>query len=232
MKELFITWLLSMMLAAAPVDRPRHVPEARESKEQAEQRYREIAEAVFDASFDPNVQPVFPGDKGRASTAMIVTAMFYMESGFRRDVDLGTSRHRLRRAGLNDFGRSWCMGQINLGAKKEKDAQGRVIETSATLSKEGWTGPELQSDRRKCAISTINLIRASTYACKDLPREERLAAYAAGNCDSDAGKMASRARMAFFNRWVHRNRPNATDTQVILALEPKEEIAPAISLNP
>lgn len=222
MKELLIIWILNVMTSVAPPHREHFEAEAKESYAQADVRYREIAEAIVDASFDENVQPAFPGPRGRASTAMLVATTFFMESGFRRDIDLGTSRARLRRSGLNDHGRSWCMGQINLGITRVPDPErpGTLKETSAATTINGWTGPELLADRRKCVAATINVLRLSMGACANLPPMERLAVYASGTCDNEAGRRASETRMRFFHRWLNRDRPAAKDAQVLLEMQP------------
>ena len=116
MRELIILWILSAMNVMSPPHRHQYEPMARESYEQADARYREIAEAIVDESFAG--KPAFEGKHARANTAMLVATIFFMESGFRRDVDLGIGSARLRHAGLNDFGKSWCMGQIMLGRRQ------------------------------------------------------------------------------------------------------------------
>jgi hypothetical protein len=234
MKELFVVWILSMMTTVSPPHRDHFVPEAKESYAQADTRYREIAEAIVEGAFDKDVRPVFGGDRGRANTAMLVATIFYMESGFRRDIDLGTSRARLRRSGLNDFGRSWCMGQINLGIKKVPDPNnpGRWIDTSAANTAEGWSGRDLVEDRRKCVVATINVLRLSIGTCRKLPAEEQLAMYAAGTCDSQTGREASRARVFSLNRWMHRDRPRPKDAEVLAELYPPNTEPSPIGLIP
>lgn len=238
MKELFVVWILSMMTAVAPPHRTHFVPEARESYAQADERYREIAEAIVDAAFDENVQPIFGGERGRAHTAMLVTTMFFMESGFRRDIDLGTSHARLRRVGLNDFGRSWCMGQLNLGIKKipDPDKPGMWKDTSAKNTAEGWSGPDLFADRRKCVAATISVLRSSLGSCRHLPALERLAVYAAGTCDSEEGKAASIARMRLYQKWMNKGRPDKKDAELLAALrvpkEPETPTPPLVSFLP
>jgi hypothetical protein len=234
MKELFVVWILSMMTAVAPPHREHFEAEAKESYAQADERYREIAEAIVDTSYDENIQPVFPGQRGRASTAMLVATIFFMESGFRRDLDLGTSHVRLRRAGLNDFGRSWCMGQINLGIKRipDPDRPGMWKDTSAKNTAEGWSGPELFADRRKCIAATISVLRSSLGACRHLPPMARLAVYAAGTCDSEAGQRASEARMRLFHRWLGRGRPEPKDAQVLLEMHPVPVPTKVVSFAP
>jgi hypothetical protein len=215
MRELIVLWILAAMTALAPPHREHYVQLAKESYAQADARYREIAEAIVDESFAG--RPLFGGKGGRISTAMLVTTIFFMESGFRRDIDLGIGNVRLRRAGLNDFGRSWCMGQINLGFKRvpDPDHPGMWKETSTAATPDGWYGPDLTADRRKCVRATINALRLSMSTCRSLPADQRLAAYAAGNCESETGKRLSEARMRLFFRWNARGRPNTVDEQVL-----------------
>ena len=213
MKELFIAWLISIMSILAPLDKKHVVPEAMETPEQTQERYEQIAQAIYEGAYDESVPPVFMGKKARAQTALLVVTVFYTETGLRRDMDLGTSRDRLRPEGLNDYGRSWCMGQLNIGR--------RVVngeETSVRTTVEGWTGPELYADRRKCVVATINALRRSKGACQRLPISEQLAVYAAGNCVWTAGKVASRVKMnMFFRLWgTHGTVPAEDD---ILQLE-------------
>jgi hypothetical protein len=215
MKELLILWVLSAMTAMSPPHREHYEPLAMESYAQADARYREIAEAIVEESLAG--EPVFDSKGGRISTAMLVTTIFYMESGFRRDIDLGVGNERLRRAGLNDFGRSWCMGQINLGFRRvpDPDHPGRWKETSDRATPEGWSGPDLVADRRKCVRATINALRSSISVCRSLPLTQRLASYAAGSCESELGKHLSEMRMRLFLRWNYKDRPNLTDEQVL-----------------
>ena len=217
MKELIIMWLLATMKLWSPVHREHFVPEAKETPEQATARYQEIADAIMTVAFDEGTKPLFPGPGGRLSTAMFVANMFWSESGFRRDVDLGTSHVRLRHEGLNDFGRSWCMGQINLGSVMVDDPQhpGAKIETSVAKTAEGWAGPELVADRIKCIKATIRIARSSLGECAALPFNERLASYARGNCNDETGRALSTVKMVHFVRWDHHSRPHVKDAEVL-----------------
>lgn len=228
MKEAFVIWLLSMMTAVSPPARPGLIfPEAQETQAQAETRYKEIAEAIVDGSLQTT--PLFKGEHGLSKTMMFVATIFYMESGYRRDVDLGLGRARLGRLGVNDHGRSWCMGQINLGKRTVIDpSDGIAIDTSAALTKEGWSGRDLLEDRTKCVIATINMARRSFGSCYNLPRELWMTSYAAGRCDSEQGQRASRARMALFGRLLKAHRPVATDAELLSSLEPEDDGASAM----
>jgi len=109
------------------------------------------------------------------------------------------------------------MGQINLGIKRipDPDRQGMWKDTSAKQTAQGWTGPELLADRRKCVRATIEAVRTSFGACGSLPFGQRLAAYAAGTCESQEGRQKSEQRLRLFTRWNGRGRPAVTDEQVL-----------------
>ena len=65
---------------------------------------------------------------------------------------------------------------------------------------EGWTGEELSRDVVKCTSVALRHVRHSLRTCGGYPREDRLAVYAAGRCDSEAGRRLSRDRMALAGR--------------------------------
>jgi len=224
-KEAFVTWILTMMTAFAPPHRQHWEPAAQESHAQADARYKDIAETIVDGVFDKTVEPPLKGPRGRQASAMLVAVWWGHESGFRRDVDLGTGRTKTAKAGWNDYGRSWCMGQINLGRKRRPDPEnkGQWIEDSPLKTPEGWTGRDLCQDRRKCLLTTLRVMRGSVSACRKLPRSERLAAYAAGTCTSRTGQVISSRRMAQFWKFYQKNRPNYTDAQVLAEIATASE---------
>jgi hypothetical protein len=234
MKELFVAWILTMMTVTAPPSRfeSAATKDAKESVEDASARYREIATDIVEASFQEDVKPAFGGVHGRAKTALAVAAIFFTESGFRRDVDLGTNHASERKKGLNDFGHSWCMGQLNLGWKMIPDPEheGGFIDTSTRKTLEGWTGRDLLSDRRKCIIATITHIRSSLSVCYHLPLAERLAQYARGSCLSAVGRRMSRAKMFVYARW-QKSIPSILDVELLEAMrneiDEDEEVTPA-----
>jgi hypothetical protein len=47
---------------------------------------------------------------------------------------------------------------------------------------EGWTWQELVADREKCFRAGLRIARRSFSACRSLPIEHRLSAYATGSC--------------------------------------------------
>lgn len=199
MKELFILWLVAAMNTVAPAHRPQFVKEAQESHEQADARYREIAEAILSVAFDSEEEPIFEGAFGRSKTAVFIMHKFYMESGFRKDVQYGLGRERLDSQGWNDFGRSWCLGQVMLGRKVVRTENGKWTTDSAQTTREGWTGRDLVGDTEKCVRATLHIAQRSIAACRSLPAEEQLAAYISGTCESERGKAESRRRYRSFN---------------------------------
>lgn len=65
---------------------------------------------------------------------------------------------------------------------------------------EGWSGADVNADVTKCTSVALRRVRQSVAACAHLPKEERLAVYAAGRCDSEIGRRLSRDRMALSRR--------------------------------
>jgi len=229
MKTLLIAWLLSAMAALSPPHRKHFAVEAQESFAQEDARRQEIAEGIIEASFDPDEKPLFGGPYGRSRTAFLITFKFWMESGFRRDVHLGLGRARTSRTGLNDYGRSWCMGQIMLGSKREPDPDhpGRTRLTSAELTAEGWSGLELLENTERCALATKHRIAGSLSACSALPWEQRLADYVAGDCSSEIGQQVSADRLkAFQRRWARAwaSHPKLKDADVLASPQPTDVV--------
>jgi hypothetical protein len=218
MRELIIIWLIAAMNGFSPAHRDHFVPEAQESYAQADARYRELAEAVVDVTFDPEEKSIWGGPTGRSRTALFLLFKWNMESGFRRDIQTGAGRERLASTGLNDHGRSWCLGQLNLGMVLKKVGDGKWVYDSHQTTPEGWSGRELLDDPRKCARATLHTLLRTMGSCSHLPWEQRLAAYAAGTCDSKKGQEISEARMKYFkSAWSRYSlkRPKGTDTELL-----------------
>jgi len=220
MKELLIAWLVWAMNSMAPAHRTHVVPEAVESFEQADTRYTEIASAVVDVAFDETEAPLFIGANARSRMAMFLINKFYFESGFRRDVQYGDGRARYAESGLNDHGRSWCLGQLNLG-KRAVLIDGKWSEDSKATTAEGWTGRELLDDINKCVRASLHAMRSSFGMCRGLPLDQRLAVYAAGKCDSDTGKRISERRFAAYRRLWQRSweyHPKNSDAAILFMI--------------
>ena len=74
---------------------------------------------------------------------------------------------------------------------------------------EGWSGEDVAADVTKCTQAALRRVRQSQTTCSFLPKEERLAVYAAGRCDSEAGRRLSRDRMALAKRVAAEARKHA-----------------------
>jgi hypothetical protein len=122
-------------------------------------RYTEIASDLATVVYDPEEAPLFPGADGRARTALLLASIAAHESTFRVDVENGKAR--------GDGGSSWCFMQLNIGSGK---------------TPEGWSGPDLTADRKTCFRAGLHVARESFRMCKGFPTNERLSAYASGQC--------------------------------------------------
>lgn len=107
---------------------------------------------------------------GSKRTAALLLAVSYKESGWRRDVDFGIGPK------ARGSGKDSCLMQI-----RSDD-------------------PRLVADRSHCFATGLRMIRQSMNACRHLPREAQLAAYAAGTCISTKGQQASRIRITLADR--------------------------------
>lgn len=152
-------WLTSVLTSLAPAPMggkadPNESPVARAS------RIESIAADIAEVVYDPSEEPIFMGPKARNQTAAMV-ATFAVEEGMNLSHGVDTGRI------LGDAGKSYCMMQINVGKGK---------------TKEGWTGPDLIADRKKCIKAGMHALRRSFWTCKNNPLKERFAVYASGNC--------------------------------------------------
>lgn len=160
-------WILIVLLAiASPTKRAiqqqspwakaslglRESTEALESAADGEARYKQIAEDL--AEVVESEKPLFGGPLGRQKTAALMLSIQFFESGFRRDVDLGIGKF-----GRGDFGRSWCLNQIQTGKMP-----GTVPIDHPEMSK--WTGEDLVKDRKKCFRAGLEILRRSMAMCK------------------------------------------------------------------
>jgi hypothetical protein len=174
--------LVGYLVAAMVGWVPLHVHAPMESPDQAQARYESIARDVVSVAFDESEAPLFDGPDGRTQTALLMLSVASYESGYRKKVDDG------RR--LGDHGRSYCLMQIRVG-------QG--------ATREGWSGHELIDDRQRCFRAALHMLRASFSACRALPMEDRLTAYATGHCFADA--MISRSRVGRARAWREAHAP-------------------------
>jgi hypothetical protein len=150
-----VQYLVATMVAWNP---PAH---HREGSVKALARYQDIASDIADVTLDGAEQPVFDGNDGRVKTALLLTSIASMESGFRADVDAGQQR--------GGHGVAWCLMQVQVWGHTD----------------EGWTGHDLVIDRNRCFTAGLHLVQASFQACKAMPVTERLSAYTIGHCRPD-----------------------------------------------
>ena len=153
--ESLVSYLFAAMLAWVPAQ--AHAP--LETRDQAMQRYESIARDAASVALDDNEQPLFEGQDGRAQTAVFMLAIASYESSFNKQVDEGSRR--------GDHGNSYCLMQIRVGLG---------------ATREGWSGRQLTEDRKRCFRSALHLLQASFSACRNLPLDDRMSAYASGHC--------------------------------------------------
>lgn len=141
------------------------------AKEVDRARYTEIASDIVSVVYDPEEQPLFSGADGRARTALLLASIAAHESTFRLDVEDGRAR--------GDGGTSWCFMQLHIGS-------GKTVE--------GWTGPEVTADRKLCFRAGLHIARESFRMCIAQPLNEKLSAYASGQCgrSAESRQMVSR----------------------------------------
>jgi hypothetical protein len=183
-----VAWILSALMMLAPYrvgnNRPismfRYGVDA--TAEDHAARMTSIAEDLFAVVREA---PPLPG-MGRAATMRLILSVAFFESGFARDVDFGTGKF-----GRGDFGRSWCLMQIQVG----KGTTGQLVRTLPEDMRD-WTGDDLVKDRKKCFRAGLEMMRRSIASCSALPPSQRLSVYATGKCDPEDQKGQSRYRFA------------------------------------
>jgi hypothetical protein len=168
--------LVAYLVAAMVGWVPLRVHAPIESVDEASSRYDSIAEDVAAVAMDEEEAPLFGGPDGRIQTALLMLSVASFESGYRKKVDDGR--------GLGDHGRSFCLMQIKVGRG---------------VTREGWTGQDLVTDRKRCFRAALHILRTSFGVCHDLPLEDRLSAYASGHCFADAA--ISRSRVGRARAW-------------------------------
>jgi len=160
-----VTYLVTAMLSWVPL----HAHAPYESPADTRDRYDSIARDVASVVMDGGEEPLFGGTSGRTETALLMLSVASFESSFRKSVDDGIGR--------GDNGHSYCLMQIHVG-------------TGTTP--EGWSGPELVEDRKRCFRSALHMLRGSFGACHNLSMEDRLSAYATGRCIANVHVSRSR----------------------------------------
>jgi hypothetical protein len=176
--ESLVSYLVAAMLAWVPLNAHASF----ESRDHVLARYQSIARDVASVALDENETPVFEGADRRTETAVLMLAVASYESSFNKRVDDGTRR--------GDNGHSYCLMQIRVG-------QG--------ATREGWNGRQLVEDRKLCFRAALHILQASFAACRKLPLDDRLSAYASGHCFADAA--ISRSRVWRARAWWESHAP-------------------------
>jgi hypothetical protein len=168
--------LVAYLVAAMVGWVPLHSQAQWESADDAQARYESIARDAASVAFDDAETPLFSGPEGRMQTALLMLSVASYESYYMKKVDDGRGR--------GDGGGSYCLMQLHIG-------------NGAT--REGWKGADLTSDRKLCFRAGLHVLHASFDACRALPVDDRLSAYASGHCFTDAA--ISRSRVARARKW-------------------------------
>lgn len=220
--EQLIAWILSFMVTVAPPGRNTYIPEANETRDDAQARYEAIARDVAEVVWDSGERPLFQGPNGRARTTALILSVMLHESAFRKDVDTGVGK-----LARGDGGRSWCLMQLNVGAgrtiawNKSRYRYARPGDPADEVV-DGFSGPMLVQDRRNCIRAGLRGIHG--VRCGGLPVREWLRAYASGSCEK--GSTESRRRMDVAISWYNNHKPAFTDADIYAAITAPPQVAP------
>jgi hypothetical protein len=163
--------VLAWLVQVAPPERYAEIPTYPEAMETAEERAERYRDIAEDVAHVAAESS--RTELGAARAARLLVAIAWHESGFAKDVDLGPCAPGRVKKGGCDSGRARGLWQI----------QAYEVPT-----------------RRDGARLALRLARRSITACRKLPREAQLAAYAAGTCASKAGQARSAELWAMVRR--------------------------------
>lgn len=248
----FASWILVVLLAiASPEKRDEYqkqvlqttpamqarigLPESRETKEQGEERYKQIA--IDLAKVIESEKLLFGGKNGHIWTAATMLAFGKMESGFRRDIDIGKGKWS-----KGDYGRSWCSFQLQMKAKS-KDAKPTVQIDHPEMGT--WTGEDVTSDRKKCFRAALEIMRRSIGACQTgtnaagetvaLDMRDRFSGFTKGRCEENNHESRVRWNVAskIFDRFSKQAPPrHGTKETPLPAPSPPAPAMPPAPLDP
>ena len=131
----------------------------REPLADAQTRYESIAEDITAVVMDENEPPLFSGPAAREATGVLLSAIAWHESGFRKDVDV-------------------CKG---IRAKGDNGRSVGLLQVMAGPNYEGHSSREICQDRKLAIRLGLHVLRRAKDACKGGPRSW-LQSYAAGGC--------------------------------------------------
>lgn len=184
---IIIQWIFTLLMALVPPEKVTSRPQLpgwHETTEQRTARYHSIAEDIVAVAFEDSEAPVEPGLRGRARTAALLATVAVKESWLAPDVDKGPCyRGPDGRGARCDHGQSYTLWQIMVG-------NGRTVA--------GFTGPELNADRKRAAREALHRMVASFRSCGRRGARARMNAYASGSCG--AGEDAGLAHLKFWEK--------------------------------
>ena len=131
----------------------------REPLVDAQLRYESIAEDISAVAMDENEPPLFKGPAGREATAVLLSAVAWHESAFRKDVDI-------------------CKG---VRSKGDKGRSAGLLQVMKGRNYEGHSQTEICQDRRLAIRLGLHVLRRAKETCHGGPRVW-LQSYAAGGC--------------------------------------------------
>jgi hypothetical protein len=178
--EALSAWAVAVMLAAIPPGKFQTPVEAVEPEAETRSRYDALAKGLAEVVLDPEERPLYPGPRGRPQTAALMLALSYHESGWRRDIDLGIGKK------VRPGRQYWCVMQVGLDG--------------AAKTAEGYTGPELTADRRRCFRAALHRLQQTRGSCRAQGSDAWLRSYSAGDCSR--GAKPADQRMGTFRRWL------------------------------
>lgn len=169
-------WLYSLMVYLAPPEKLAAAPQYagwEETAPQKQERYQEIAEALYKVVYAPDAKSIYGGARGRAHTAVTLLALSFMESGFAHDVDKGpcsSSRPR----GMD------CDGRQAAGLGQIRVEQGKTLLAMHGI--EGKTQEDIFADRELMFRIELFMVRQSFLSCRKYGADWALNVYASGSC--------------------------------------------------
>jgi hypothetical protein len=131
----------------------------REPLEEAQQRYESIADDISAVVMDDAEPPLFTGPAGREATGVLLSAIAWHESGFRKDVDV-------------------CKG---VRSKGDNGKSIGLLQVMRGPNYEGHSATEICQDRRLAIRLGLHVLRRAKESCSGPPRTW-LQSYAAGGC--------------------------------------------------
>lgn len=189
-----LAYVLAYMTMTAPPLSRIPFPDAKETEEQRQTRFAEVAQDIVSVAFDEQEPSLYPaeGEMGRAHTALAMIAIVRYESNFRLDIDKG-----LGPFGLGDNGRSFCSMQVMVGSGKttpwHKTKHRWVLAGDKSEDLVSWNGRALLRNRQNCFRAGLHAMKVSYGACGGHVAS-RFRVYASGSCSRSLSLSVQRSR--------------------------------------